>query len=98
MIIASFTCYRTIIRKVWIPGLGLGKTERVARDARRVHRKTNCLVRVGVGRSDGGHESNPSLQTITKIPNVCRIKAVFMMGIDNTILKAPQEHSGDQVV
>ena len=34
-----------------------GMSERVVRDARRVHRKTNCLVRMGVGRSDGSHES-----------------------------------------
>ena len=79
----------------------------MARDARRVHRKTNCLVRVGVGRSDGSHESNPSCQTITKVPSVCRIKAVLMMGIDkcvkeaqnhNAILKTPLEHPGCQVV
>ena len=59
-----------------IPGLGLGKSEVVAWDARRVHRKTYCLVRVGVGKSDGGHESNPSYQTI-KVPSVCRITAVL---------------------
>ena len=90
-----------IIGKAWTPGFGLGQSEGVVRDAREVLRKTRCLVRVGVGRSDGGHESNPSFQTITKIPSVCRIKAVLMMGIDkcvkdaknhNTILKAPQEH------
>ena len=54
--------------------LGLGG------DARKVHRKTNCLVRVGVGRSDGCHESNPSSQTITKVPSACRIKTVFYDG------------------
>ena len=66
-----------------------------------MHRKTNCLVRVGVGRSDSGHESNPSRKAITTAPSVCRIKAVFMMVIDkcvkeaqnhSTILKVPQEH------
>ena len=47
------------------------------------------------------------VRKITKVPSVCRIKAVFMMGIDkcvkeaenhDAILKAPQEHLGDQVV
>ena len=42
-----------------------------------------------------------------KVPSVCKIKAAFMMGIDkcvkeaqdhNTILKAPQEQTGDQVL
>ena len=77
------------------------------RDAREVRRKTNCLVRVGVGRSDGCHQSNPSFRTITKVHSVCRVKAVFMMGTDkcikeaqnhNTILKASQEHPVDQVM
>ena len=106
-VMAKFFCDGTIIGKKRIPGLGFGKTEREVRDARRVHRMTNCLIRVGVGRSDGGHESNPSCQRITKVPNVCRIKAVLMMGIykcvkkaqnHNTILKTPQEHTEDQVV
>ena len=74
---------------------------------REVLRKTHCLVRVGVGSSDGCHYSNPSFHTITKVPSVCRVKAVFMMGIDkcvkeaqnhNAILKASQEHTGDQVM
>ena len=82
-----------------IPRLGFGKSERAVRDARKVHRKTDCFVRVGESKNDGGHESNPSCQVIAKVPSICRIKAVFMMGIDkrvketqnhNTILKAPQ--------
>ena len=97
IIIAKFSCNGTIIGKVW----------RAVRDAREVQRKSDCLVRVDIGRSDGCHESNPSRQTITKVPNICRIKAVFMMGIDkrvketqnhNTMLKTPQEYTGDQVV
>ena len=107
IIIAKFSCNGTIIGKIRIPRLGFGKSERVVRDATRVHPKTNCFVRVSVGRSDDFHESNPSCQTITKVPSVCRIKAVFKMGIDKcvkeaqnhiTILKAPQEHPGDQFV
>ena len=107
IIIALFSCNGTIIGKIWIPGLGFRKLKSVARDARKVHCKTNCLVRVGAGRSDGCHESNPSCQTITKVPGAFRIKAVFTMGIDkcvkeaknhNTILNAPQEHPGYQVV
>ena len=35
--------------------LGLGKPEGLVRDAREVLRKTRCLIRVGVGRSDGRH-------------------------------------------
>ena len=35
--------------------LGLGKPEGVVREAREVLRKTRCLIRVGVGRSDGCH-------------------------------------------
>ena len=77
----KFFIKRTIIWKVWILGLRPGKSEGVVRDAREVLRKTNCLVRVGVGKSDGGHESNSSCQTITKVPSVCGIKAVFLMGI-----------------
>ena len=105
-IIAQFFCNGTIIGKIWIHGLGLGNSEGVVQDAKKVHRKTNCLARVGVGRSDGRHESNPSCQTITEVPSVCRIKAVFMMGTDkrvketqnvNTILKDSQGHPGDQV-
>ena len=81
--------------------LGLGSRKVWCGTPGKVHR------RVGVGRSDGGHESNSSCQTITKIPSACRIKAVFVMGIDkcvkvaqnhNTILEALQEHTGDQVV
>ena len=78
----------TIIGKKRISGLGSGKTDRVERDARSVHRETNCLVRVGAGRSDGGHETNTSCQAITKAPSVCRIKAVFMMGIDKCVKEA----------
>ena len=55
IIIAWFTCNGMIIGKVWLAGLGLGKSERVVRDAREVLRKTRCLTRVGVGRSDGRH-------------------------------------------
>ena len=54
-VIAKFPCSGTIIGKKRMSGLGSGKTERVARDARSVHPKTKCLVRVGAGRSDGGH-------------------------------------------
>ena len=85
---AKYLCNGTIIGKKRIPGVGFGKTERVPRDARRVHRKTSCSARVGVGRSDGGHESNPSCETISKIPSVCRIKAVFMMDIDKCVKEA----------
>ena len=52
IIIAKFSCNGTIIGKIRIPGIRFGKSERVVRDAKRVHRKTYCLVRVGVGRSD----------------------------------------------
>ena len=65
-------------------------SEGVVRDAREVLRKTRCLVRVGVGRSDGCHESNPSFHTITKLPSVCRVKAVFMMGIDKMYRESPE--------
>ena len=88
IIIAKFFCNGTIIGKKRISGLGFRKTERVARDGRSVHRKTNCLVRVGVGGSDGGQESNPSCQAITNAPSVCRIKAVFMMGTDKCVKEA----------
>ena len=95
------------IGKIRISGFELGKSEGVVWDAREVHRKTYCLIRVEVGRSDGGHESNPSCQAIIKVSSVSRVKAVFMMGIDKCVkeaqnhytrLKAPQEHPGDQVV
>ena len=75
------------------------------RDARKVHRKTIVWYAVDVGRSDGGHESNSLCQTITEVLSVCRIKAVFMMGIarkpktTNTILKGfAGTPRGDQVV
>ena len=107
IIMANFFGNGTIIGKRRISRLGLGQTERVVRDVRRVHRKTNSLVRVGVGRSDGGHEPDPSCQAVTKVPSVCRITAVLVMDMDkcvketqnhNAILKALQEHPGDQVV
>ena len=88
MIIAC-SCNGTYIGEKWIPGLGFSKLKRV-RDARKVHSKTNCLVRVGVGRNDGCHESNPSSQTITRVPSACRIKAVFMMGIDKCVKESPK--------
>ena len=59
-------------------------------DAREVHRKNNCLVRVGVNRSDGGHEWNSSYQTITTMPSVYRVKAVFVMGIDKMRQGSPE--------
>ena len=104
---AKFFYSGTNIEKKRIPGLGLGKPEGVVRDAREVLRKTYCLVRVSVSRSDGCHESNSSCHTVTKVPSVCRITAVFVMGIDecveeaqnhNAMLKPPQEHPRDQVV
>ena len=61
---------------IWLWAWAAGKS---GVDTRRVHRKTNCL---GADRSDGCRESNPSCQTITKVPSVYRTKAVFMMGID----------------
>ena len=48
----------------------LGKSERVVRDAREVLRKTRCLVRVGVGRSDGRHKADSSLHTSAKVPRI----------------------------
>ena len=92
-IIAYFSCNGTIIGKIWIPGLGFGKSGSVVRDARSVHRKTYCLVRVGVGRSDGGHESNPSSQTIAKVSSACRIKGLFMMGVDTNTAGVIVVHS-----
>ena len=69
--------------------------------------KTRCLIRVGQGRSDGRHKTNPSFHAITKISRILRMLAMFMMGIKksikeaqyhDSILKASQEHSGDQVM
>ena len=56
-------------------------------------RKTNCLIRVGAGRSDGCHETNPSCHTITKVASVCRVKAVFLMGIDKCVKEAQNHHA-----
>ena len=66
-----------------------------------------CRVRVDVGRSYGRHKANPSFHAITKIARILETLAVLMMGINesvketqhnNTILKALQEHPGDQVM
>ena len=62
IVMVSFTCNVMIIEKIWILGAGLGKSEYVVRDARKLHRKTI----VGVGRSDG-HESNSSFHSISQI-------------------------------
>ena len=82
VIMAQFFGSGTIIGEKRISGLGFVKTERVARDA--------SLVRVGVDRSDGDHESHPSCQAITNAPSVCRIKAVFMMGTDKMRQRSPE--------
>ena len=69
--------------------------------------KTRCLIRVGVGRSDGRHKANPSFHVIINVSRILEALAVLMMGIDKGVkeiqnheskLKAPQEPSGDQVV
>ena len=75
---------RSLGRKGYLD-LVFRQTEGVERNPRKVHPKTNCLVRVGVGRSDGSHESNSSCQTIAKVPSLCRTKVVFMMGIDKSV-------------
>ena len=73
------------------------------RDCRHVCSETSCLICVGVGRSDGRHKANPSFHAITKISRILETLAVLMMGINkgakeahyhDSILKAPQEHSG----
>ena len=69
--------------------------------------KTRCLICVGVGRSDGCHEANPSFHAITKISRILEALTVLVMGINkgveeahhhDSILKASQEHIGDQVM
>ena len=92
---------------MWISGLGLGKPEGVVRDAGEVSRKTRCLIRVGAGRSDGRHKADPPCYTITKVSRILLTLAVLMMGINkgveetqyhNSILKALQEQTSDEVV
>ena len=88
--------------------LGLGsRKERCGTPGRCNARQIVRYVWAKAGRSDGGHESNPSCQTITKVSSICRVEAVLVMGIykrvketqnHNTILKTLQEYTGDQVV
>ena len=72
--------------------LGLGKPEVLVRDTRYVKSKTRCLIRVGVGRSDGRHKANPSFHAITKMSRILGILAVFMMGIEECVKEA-QNHN-----
>ena len=76
-------------------------------DCRHVSSEASCLICVDVGRSDGRHEADSSLHVITNVPRILDNSTVLMMGINkgakeahhhNTILKASQEHSGDQVM
>ena len=69
--------------------------------------KTSCLICVGVGRSDGHHKANPSFHAITKVSRILETLTVLMMGINkgvkethyhNSMLKALQEQTSDQVV
>ena len=64
-----------------------------------------CLVRVGVGRGDGCHETDSSFHAITKVSRIIDASAVLMMSINeraneahhhDPILEASQEHLGDQ--
>ena len=93
MIIASFTCYGTSIGKILISGFGLGLPEVLVRDIRYVLSKTRCLIRVGVGRSDGRHKANPSFHAITKISRILGISAMLMMGINKSIKEAQYHDS-----
>ena len=77
------------------------------RDCRHESSETSCLICVGVGRSDGRHKADSSLHVITNVPRILDNSTVLMMGINkgakeahhhNTILKASQEHAGDQVM
>ena len=77
------------------------------RDCRHVSSETSCLISVGVCRSDGRHKADSSLHAITKVPGIFDNSTVLMMGINksimeghhnNIILKASQEHPGDQIM
>ena len=77
------------------------------RDCKHASSETSCLICVGVGRSDGRLNADSSLHAITKVPRIFDNSTVLMMGINkgvkeahhhNTIVKASQEHPGDQVM
>ena len=70
-------------------------SKRVVRDERKVQRKTDQLVRMGEGNSDDCHESNPSSQTITTVPSICRIRTAFMMGWTRQRNPEPECHVED---
>ena len=69
--------------------------------------KTRCLIRVGVGKSDGRHKANSSFHGIIKNSRILGNLAMLMMCVNksiketkdpNSILKALQEDPSDQVV
>ena len=83
MIIAYFTCNGTIIAKLWIPGLGLREVRRCGAERQDIvwHAWAQAGVMAVMSRT-------LPCQTIAKVPSVCRVKAVFMMGIDKCVNEA----------
>ena len=87
-------------------GFGLRQAEAEARSGGHVSCQADYLTSVGVGRSDSRHEADSPFYTITKVSGILDV-AVKMMGINygvnkahhhNPVLKASEEHTGDQVM
>ena len=48
-------------------------------------RQATFLIRVGIGRSDGGHKTDSPFRAIPKFPRIITISAVVIMGVDDGI-------------
>ena len=55
--------------------------------------KTRCLIRVGVGRSDGRQTANSSFHAVIKISRILGTFAMLMMGINKSIKEAQYHNS-----
>ena len=102
--IASFACCGTNIGKMRISCFGHWQAKVQTRDCRHVSFKACCLVRVGVGRGDGCHETDSSFHAITKVSRIIDASAVLTISINelvdaahhhDPILEISQEHLGD---
>ena len=57
--------------------------------------RPSCLRCVGLGRSDGRHEANPSFHAITKISRILGTLAVLMMGMNKGVKETQYQKCGE---
>ena len=105
-VITSFARCGANVGEMRIPGLGFREAEVQTRDCRNVSSEACCLVRASVGRSDSRLEADSPFYRITKVSRILDATTVLMgihKGVNEAhhhdpILKASQEHLGDQVM